>query len=72
MRVSNAVTSDATVAASGRFADHPLADIGVIGHRRRVERLERQAAGPIFVAIVVAADAVGLDERVLLDHGHRR
>ena len=38
-------------------ADHPLDRIGVIGCRRGIETLERQAAGAILVAIVVTADA---------------
>ena len=42
------------------FADDLLPDLGVGGGIRRVQALERQAAG--LRAIVVAGDAVLLDE----------
>ena len=67
-----ALRADRRHHARAQAADHPLADVGVIGHRRRVERLERQAARAIFVAIVVAADAVLLDQCVLVGDRHCR
>ena len=54
-----------------QLADHALGDVGFLADLGDVERRERQTAGAILVAIVVATDAVLLDETVVI-RGRRR
>ena len=49
-----------------QLADHPFGDVGVLARLREIKRRERETARAILVAIAVAADAVLLDERVVV------
>ncbi len=49
-----------------QLPDDALSDVGVLARFRNVERCERETAGAILIPIVVAADAVLLDEAVVV------
>src|SRR5687767_4622458 len=52
--------------ARAQLANHAFGNIRVLAGLRNVERGERQAAGAILVAIVVATNAVALDQTVVI------